>query len=127
MEKEAAGPAVSFNGRQSVFDLLYENLSPDIVMEFDSGNCIEGGEDPVRILQKYADRKILLHLKPYSYEGGFDVVLGDAADANDWHSILNGTEASFEWLLVESENRLLPEMENVRLCLENLKKLLGEC
>lgn len=114
-------------GGQNVFDLLYENLSPDIVMEFDSGNCIEGGEDPVRILQKYADRKILLHLKPYSYERGFDVVLGDAADANDWHSILNGTEASFEWLLVESENRLLPEMENARLCLENLKKLLGEC
>lgn len=107
---------------KSVFDLLYENLSPDIVMEFDSGNCIEGGADPVRVLQTYADRKILLHLKPYSLTQGFDIILGEAADANDWSAILNVLDVSFEWLLVESENSALPELENARLCLKNLKK-----
>lgn len=110
---------------QSVFDLLYENLAPDIVMEFDSGNCIEGGADPVRVLQKYADRKILLHLKPYSFARGFDIVLGEAADENDWPAILNVPDVSFEWLLVESENGAMPEMENAQRCLKNLKKYLA--
>lgn len=111
---------------KSVYDLLYENLEPDIVMELDSGNCIEGGGDPLEVLKKYKDRKVLLHLKPYSLKKGFDVVLGDGDDANDWRAILHQPWVDFEWLLVESENTALPEMENAGKCLENLKKYLDQ-
>lgn len=109
---------------KTVFDLLFENLAPDIVMEFDTGNCIEGGEDPVTVLNKYKERRILLHLKPYSGEKGFHVVLGEDGDANDWQAILHQSEAKFDWLLLESENDRLPEMENAQKCLRNLKKYL---
>lgn len=107
---------------KSVYDLLYENLAPDIVMELDSGNCIEGGADPLTVLEKYSDRRVTLHLKPYSLQRGFDVVLGDVDDANDWQAILHQQWVNFEHILVESENTTLSEMENAGRCLENLKK-----
>lgn len=109
---------------KTVYDLLYENLSSDIVMELDSGNCIEGGGDPLRVLEKYRDRQIVLHLKPYSRQKGFDVVLGDESDENDWNALLHQPWTEFEWLLVESENGSLPEMENAARCIENLSKYL---
>lgn len=113
---------------QSVFDLLFENLAPGVILELDSGNCIEGGGNPLSVLQKYKEREILLHLKPYSHEKKFDVVLGDNEDANNWQEILHSSVADygidFQWLLIESENRALSEMENARLCIENLLKQL---
>ena len=93
-------------GEKSVYDILYENLSSDIVME------------------KYRDRQLILHLKPYGGQKGFDVMLGDASDENDWDAMLHQSRAGFEWLLVESENRLLPEMENAAMCIERLRGYL---
>lgn len=109
---------------KSVFDLLYENLDPSILMEFDSGNCIEGGEDPLEVLRRYRDRRILLHCKPYSRKKGFDVVLGEEEDDNAWQEILHQSGSSFEWILIESENSLLPELENARQCLRGLCRYL---
>ena len=113
-----------FYGGKSVYDIMYENLSTDVVMELDSGNCIEGGGDPLKVLEKYKDRQIILHLKPYSKQKGFDVVLGDEWDDNDWNAILHQSWTDFEWLLVESENCRLPEMENAVGCIDNLRKYL---
>ncbi len=107
---------------KTVFDILYENLSPDIVMELDSGNCMEGGGDPVSVLEKYRNRRIMLHLKPYSRQKGFDVVLGEEPDENDWNAMLHQPQTEFEWLLVESENESLPEMENAARCIHNLRR-----
>lgn len=109
---------------EKVFDLLFDRLSEQIIIEFDSGNCIEGGDDPLRVLKKYENREILLHLKPYSHTNGFNTVLGAADDANDWKSILNPETRTYLWLLVESENEVLPEFENAERCLEGLKQIL---
>lgn len=117
--------ALHYDGK-SVYDLLYENLSPEIVMELDSGNCIEGGADPVQVIEKYRDRPMILHLKPYSRKKGFEIVLGDSEDENDWQTILCRSGKQFEWLLVESENTVLPEMENAVMCMKNLKKYLTQ-
>lgn len=114
---------LNYDGK-TVFDLLFENLAPEIIMEFDSGNCIEAGKDPMEVLRTYRERPLLLHLKPYSRERGFDVVLGEDDDANDWQAILHRQENMPEWLLVESENKSLAEMENAEKCFCNLKKYL---
>ncbi|HIS30824.1 MAG TPA: sugar phosphate isomerase/epimerase [Candidatus Limivivens intestinipullorum] len=106
---------------KSVFDMLFEGLSPEVIMEFDSGNCIEGGTDPLTVLRKYRDREILLHLKPFSRTRGFDTVLGAEDDENDWEHILASHD--FLWLLVESENAQLPEMENAKRCLQGIKNI----
>ena len=109
---------------QTVFDLLYENFAPGIVMEFDSGNCIEGGANPLEVLRKHAERPKILHLKPYSKKEGFDVVLGSEQDDNNWKEILKDSGADFKWLLIESEDRALPEMTNAKLCMEGLRRFL---
>lgn len=109
---------------EKVFDLLFDRLSEEIVIEFDSGNCIEGGDDPLRVLKKYKNRDMLLHLKPYSHSNGFNTVLGAPDDANDWQQILDTRNKEYLWLLVESENEVLPEFENARLCLDGLRKYI---
>lgn len=107
-----------------MFDLLYENLAPSVIMELDSGNCIEGGGNPLTVLQKYRNRQVILHLKPYSQVKGFDVILGEEGDDNNWQELLHQSEKDFLWLLIESENHTFPEMENARLCMEGLHKYL---
>lgn len=111
-------------GGKPLFDYLFDGLSKEIVIEFDSGNCIEGGDDPLRVLKKYKGRPMILHLKPYSHKKGFDVVLGDREDENDWNAILG--QGEFEWRLIESECETLPELENARLCLKGLRRYLPD-
>lgn len=114
---------LSYDGKK-VFDLLFDGLSADVILEFDSGNCIEGGDDPMRILKKYRDRDMFLHLKPYSHQKGFRTVLGEEDDANDWAAILDPEKKEYLWLLIESENAELPEMRNAQLCIRGLKKYI---
>lgn len=114
---------LNYDGK-CVFDLLFDGLSDDVVVEFDSGNCIEGGDDPVRVLKKYGKRDVILHLKPYSAKNGFDTVLGDDDDLNDWSAILDTSQWDFRWLLVESECAVLPEFTNAERCLKGLRKYL---
>jgi sugar phosphate isomerase/epimerase len=108
---------------KSVFELLFDNLSEDIIMELDSGNCIEGGGDPLRVLEKYANREIILHLKPFSQENGFDTILGAFDDLNNWTAMLAQTNWRFQWMLLESENNVLPEFENAELCIDGFCRL----
>lgn len=111
-------------GGQPLFDYLFDRLSQEIVMEFDSGNCIEGGGDPLRVIEKYKQRPMILHLKPYSHTRGFETTLGAPDDANDWAKLLAPENDVFEWRLVESECTTLPEAENARLCMEGLRPYL---
>ena len=94
-------------------------------VEWRTGNCIEGGDDPMRILKKYKNREMLLHLKPYSYVNGFDTIIGAQDDANDWKAILDPVNKEYSWLLVESENEQLPEMKNAQLCIQGMKKYIA--
>ena len=116
---------LSYDGKL-LFDFIFDNLSEKMIIEFDSGNCIEGGDDPLRVLRKYHDREMILHLKPYSKTNGFDTVLGDPDDANDWASILDPANKEYLWMLVESENAVLDEYENSRRCMEGLQRYLPQ-
>lgn len=112
---------LKYSGK-TVFDLLYSNFAPDIIMEFDSGNTIEGGGNPVDVMHKYSDRKKLIHLKPWGPTVGFDVTLGDVGDSNDYPALIEATTDSCEWLIVESEDFRIDELENAKQCLAALKR-----
>lgn len=109
-----------------VFDMLFENLPADMILEFDTGNCIEGGYDPVQILQKYRARDIFLHLKPYSRTRGFNTVLGAPDDLNDWRAIFAASPSSIREVIIESENEILGAYENAQLCINGLRPYLTE-
>lgn len=108
-----------------VYYWLFDRLDPDILLEFDTGNCIEGGGNPCEVLRRYAGRGVLLHLKPFSHTAGFDITLDAPGDANDWDAIFAVPGVRFEALLVESEAAHLPEMENARLCMDGLRHILA--
>jgi len=107
-----------------VFDMLFENLAQDIIMEFDTGNCIEGGADPVKVINKYKGRDMLLHLKPFSKTSGFDTVLGAEDDLNDWKAILSASESDYLWLIIESECAVLGGFENAQKCIDGLNRVI---
>ena len=64
----------------------------------------------------------VLHI--VAHAKGFDVVLGDDDDENDWPAILKANPANTLQLIVESENAVLPEFENAQRCLDGLRKFL---
>lgn len=109
---------------ERVFDILFQRLEPSIIMEFDSGNAIEGGADPVDELMKYKGRPVLLHCKPYSARAGFNTVLGAQDDLNDWKKILSACKADCLAFLVESESTVGTGMENAKACIGGLRKFL---
>jgi sugar phosphate isomerase/epimerase len=109
---------------ERVFDILFQRLEPSIIMEFDTGNAIEGGADPVEELKKYKGRPVLLHCKPFSALAGFNTTLGAADDLNDWQKILSVCKTDSLAFLVESESTVGSGMENARVCIEGLKKFL---
>ncbi len=106
-----------------VFDMLFENLSDDIVLEFDTGRAIKAGANCVDVMKKYAHKDILIHLKPRGKVNGYETVLGDGDDLNDVPAILSAYPKDFLWVMVESENQVNSQLENSRLNAEYLKAL----
>ena len=116
---------LSYDGK-SLFEFIFDNLPDDMIIEFDSGNCIEGGADPLQILKKYRDRDMILHMKPFSLRRSFDLVLGDEDDENDWKKILDPKTKRYLFRLVESESTSLDEFENAKQCLKRAQELTKE-
>lgn len=53
-------------GDQTVYELIMENTDPNLVfIEMDTYWVMRGGNDPVRLIEKYRDRIILLHQKDF--------------------------------------------------------------
>ena len=115
--------ALRYSGR-TVFDLLYGNFNEDMIMEFDSGNCIEGGGDPVQVMKEYPARRKLIHLKPWGPETGFEVTLGDKGDVNDYPGLITAAGETCEWLIVESEDFREDELINAQKCFASLERLM---
>lgn len=113
-------------GGEKVFDLLFQNLSPDIMLEFDTGRAICAGENCCEVLKRYSGREALIHLKPYSAQTGYNSFLGDKTDENNIREILRSYQREFQWIMLESENRLVDEMENARRNAEYLKRVLAD-
>lgn len=111
-------------GGKCVFDRLFEGLSPSILMELDTGNCIEGGGDPKEALKRFPDRQVLLHMKPFSVKNGVNAVLAAADDANQWNEILDEDRGRMVHLLVESEAECEDEIQNARACLDGARAVL---
>lgn len=111
-------------GGRTLFDKLYGALNEKVIMELDSGNAIEGGADPVRVLKQRKGRRVFLHCKPYSHTDAFDVAVGETGDANDWPAMVKAADDTCEWLIIESESSRLSEMENARVCIKGLKASL---
>lgn len=86
------------------WDILLEHTSPSIFLELDTGNCIEGGGDPVQALKQAAGRLEVVHCKPFSQETGIESAIADTGDLSDWAAIVEHSAAGgCRWLAAENE------------------------
>lgn len=104
----------------SAWDLFFGNTKPEVVMQLDTSNCIEGGADPVVVLKKYPARATTIHLKANG--NGKEAVIGE--DNVNWKEVFAFCEGPgrTKWYIVEHESGSKP-MESVRRSIEALKQM----
>ena len=88
-------------------------------MQMDTGNCLDGGADPIAVLKKYPGRAITVHLKESG--GAKEAVIG-GGDVK-WKEFFECCETvgKTEWYIVEHERGGKDPVADVKKCLEALK------
>ena len=105
---------------ETAWDIFFGNTKPQVVMQLDTGNCREGGADPVEVLKKYPGRARTIHLKASG--GGPEAVIGE--DQVNWPQVFAWceTQGRTQWYIVEHESSKDP-LEAVKRNFEALKKM----
>jgi sugar phosphate isomerase/epimerase len=107
-------------GDRTAWDIFFGNTGKDVVMQLDTGNCMQGGADPVAILKKYPGRSATVHLKEFG--GPADAVIGQGVVR--WGEVFDVCETTggTEWYVVEHETGPDP-LGNIKGCLEGLRRM----
>ncbi len=109
-------------GGETVWDIFFSNAGPDVVMQMDIGNCLEGGGDPLATLKKFPGRSATIHIKEYG--GKPDAVIGEGEVK--WAELFRicETTGGTEWYIVEQERYGGGSpLDTVKRCIENLRKM----
>jgi sugar phosphate isomerase/epimerase len=104
----------------SAWDLFFGNTKPEVIMQLDTGNCCEGGADPLAVLKQYPGRARSIHVKAHG--GGPDAVIGE--DQLNWPEIFAfcETKGGTQWYVIEHESGTDP-LDAVKRSFEALKKM----
>ena len=130
----AAGLRGGYHNHQAEFtpiegkrpiEVIAANTPRDFMMQFDVGTCVEMGSDPVAWINGNPGRINSLHLKDWSKEKGYRVLLGEGAVP--WKQVFAAAEkvGGVEYYLVEQEGSDFSEFETAQKCLDAYKKLHG--
>lgn len=114
-----AGDFKKFDGKTS-WEIFFDDTGKDVIMQLDTGNCMQGGGDPVAILKKYPGRSTTVHLKEFG--GPENAVIGQGI--MPWAQVFEvcETTAGTEWYIVEHETGPDP-IGNIKGCLDGLRKM----
>jgi len=107
------------------WDIFFNRASQDVFIQFDTGNGVAEGGDPVIYLKKKPGRVLSVHVKPYS-KSKPDALIGD--DELDWPEIfrLCETGAGVKWYIIEFEATSMPPLEAVAKTLQVMQRW-GKC
>lgn len=104
------------------WEVLAENTKPEVVMQLDVGNCLDGGGDPIAMLKKFPGRSVSVHIKDHGGKPGF--VFGEGKV--NWKEVfaICETTGGTKQYVVEEEGREGPEsLVAVDRALKNLRKM----
>ncbi len=103
--------------------IIADHTDKSIMMQLDVGTCVAMGGDPVAWIESNPGRIRSMHLKEWSPTAKYNVLFGEGVAP--WKKIFAAAESvgGAEYYLIEQEGFKDPEMETVKLCLENYKKL----
>lgn len=110
-------------GPQSAWSIIAENTPEDFVMQYDTGNGVSGGADPVAPITDFPGRSGSVHLKEHNPPG---VPAITNTGAVPWLEVFKACESvgGTKWYVVEAEvYGDLTSLEVVTKCFENLKAL----
>ena len=115
-------------GESTPWSLLSKHTHSGIILELDTGNCIEAEADPAQAIVDHPGRVQLVHCKPFSCQLGHETFIGSAMDDNDWPAILEACSRSgTEWLIVEHESETgYPQFDGAERCYAGLLEQLGQ-
>jgi sugar phosphate isomerase/epimerase len=107
-------------GEKTSWEIFFDNTAADVIMQLDTGNCLQGGGDPVAILRKYPKRSASVHVKEFG--GPEAAVIGQGVVR--WAEVFEicETTGGTAWYVVEHEVGNDP-MGSIRGCLEGLRKM----
>jgi len=115
---------VPVEGKRPI-EVIADYTPKEMMLQLDTGNCLEAGADPVAWIKANPGRIRSLHVKDYSAgEGkGYGVLLGEG-DA-PWNKIFKAAESTggVEYYLIEQEGSRFSSLETAERCLAAYKKL----
>ena len=115
---------------QTVWDTLATTTSRQVVMQLDTGNAVQGGQDAVACLKRYPGRAGTVHLKGINrnpaVKDGWEWTYAGEGNAIVWPEVFDfcKTAGATEWYIVEHEEYPIPPLECVKRCLTSLRKFL---
>ncbi len=104
---------------QTGWDILFSQTIPDVVMQLDTGNCAQGGGDPIAVLKKFPGRADTVHIK--EYEGA------PLTPTNpEWQKIIQICKKlhNTEWYIIEQGEAKGAGFDVPRESVETLRKML---
>lgn len=105
-----------------LWEELYVNTTPDVIMQFDTGNARHGGADPLPFLRRHKGRSVVIHLKPFSSTNPAAAI---GEDELPWKDIFAACEdgGGTQWYIVEHESDPTSPMNAIKKCLDGLRAL----
>jgi sugar phosphate isomerase/epimerase len=87
----------------TLWDLLADQTRDDVVMQLDTGNAAEVGQDPTALIRRHPGRTRTMHAKAFA-EGNPTAAIGE--DDLDWPTIIDLSESvgGIEWYILEYES-----------------------
>jgi sugar phosphate isomerase/epimerase len=108
---------------QKPIELLAASTDKSVMLQLDVGTCVSTGNDPVAWIDKNPGRIRSLHLKDWSPDNEYKVLLGEGK--SPWREIFAAAESKggVEYYLIEQEGSRYPEMETAQKCLATYKRM----
>lgn len=109
------------------WEVMTAAMPSDFLLEYDVGNAVSGGEEPVAGLHACAGRRPLVHLKESSRVHGHGADLIGDGDV-PWPKVLAllNDDPQTEWMVVEHEHHpSLPPVEVARQNVDRVHRMLS--
>jgi sugar phosphate isomerase/epimerase len=103
-----------------MWDLFFGETSPDVIMQFDTGNALHGGADALPYLERYPGRAVTVHLKEYSATNDKALIGEGDVPFSRIFDVCESTGGT-KWYIVEQESYAYPPLECAERCIKILR------